>query len=123
VYAEDTQEIINQMRVRGAQVIKAQHVACCAPLTPPAVTQATLALPKDDPAQADSIARMRQLTNSVRRRAPAATTARPAWLSRAGGFADAPPAAPQWVAKYRRNGSFTGRASYGCVAQRRAQRR
>lgn len=29
----------------------------------------------------------------------------------------------QWVAKYRRNGSFTGRASYGCAAQRRPARR
>ena len=57
---------------------------------------------------------MRQLTNSVRCAAlPRATGAASRLPPLAG--AHAPPARPQWVAKYRRNGSFTGRASYGCA--------
>ena len=59
---------------------------------------------------------MRQLTNAVR------TRARPLLRSRAAASLAAPaapltlaPARAQWVAKYRRNGSYTGRASYGCV--------
>ena len=103
------------MKARGAPHQRRVSSAA-APLTPPAGAQATLALPKDDPAQADSIARMRQLTNAVRARA------RPLQRPRAPAACPAPAASltlaaarAQWVAKYRRNGAYTGRASYGCV--------
>lgn len=79
VYSEDTLAIIAQMRVRAP--CRQQRSWRRSPRAPRArcafaahahravAPQATLALPKDDPAQLEAIARMRQLTNSVRARA------------------------------------------------------
>ena len=59
---------------------------------------------------------MRQLTNAVRARARTLPRKRaaPPFGAPAAALTLAP-ARAQWVAKYRRNGSYTGRASYGCV--------
>ena len=59
---------------------------------------------------------MRQLTNAVRTRARSLQRPRAAaWLAAPAAPLTLAPARAQWVAKYRRNGSYTGRASYGCV--------
>jgi hypothetical protein len=78
VYAEDTLAIIAQMRVRVARLgvapvrphsraLAPVRACVCALRVFAAPPQTTLALPKDDPAQVEAIARMRQLTNGVRR--------------------------------------------------------